>query len=100
MPARVLFDDGKIINGQKKKTDLKEWLRRYGCGDEVTHGFGDDDGRGHVFRFHIGEQWAFNMLLRIWTSSSPSLMSCCFCSLSGGCKESSCESHAGGRPTP
>lgn len=77
---------GKIINSQKeKKNDSKKWLQHHGHVDEVTHQSEDDDvGGGHVFWFYTGEQWAFNMQLRICMSVSPSLMSCCFCSLSGG----------------
>ena len=55
-----------------------------GCGNSSVWGWWWWGGDANVFGFHIEELWAFNMQLRICVSVSPPLMSCCFCSLSGG----------------
>lgn len=93
---RELFEDGwgEIIkNRSNNNNDGKKWMQQYGRVsqvDEVTHRFevrtmgGGVSIQVRVLGFHFGKEWAFNMQLRICPSVWPSLMSRCFCSLSGG----------------
>lgn len=95
---REPFEDGwgeiiKNSSSSSSNNDGKKWTQQYGRVspvDEVTHRSEVRTMRWgvlmqvRVLGFPFGKEWAFNMQLRICLSVWPSLMSCCFCSLSGG----------------